>query len=111
MLRIFVDNSIKYTPAGQAIQIRVGMDEKAARIVIQDNGIGIPPDDVPHVFDRFFRSDDSRTRKSGGAGLGLSIAKWIIDRHGGSVNLISRQDIGTRITVELPVSAHAVNPI
>ena len=105
MLRIFIDNSIKYTPSGQQIQIGVNESDMLARIVIQDDGIGIPPEDVPHVFDRFFRADDSRARKTGGTGLGLSIAKWIIDRHGGSVTLLSRQDIGTRITVELPLDS------
>lgn len=108
MLRIFIDNSIKYTPAGEQIQIRVNGADMLARIVIQDSGIGIPPEDVPHVFDRFFRADESRARKTGGTGLGLSIAKWIIDRHGGNVSLLSRQDIGTRITVELPL-AHPYN--
>ncbi len=101
MLRIFIDNSTKYTPAGQQIQIKVNEADGYARIVIQDSGIGIPPEDVPHVFDRFFRADESRARKTGGTGLGLSIAKWIIDHHGGNVTLLSRQDIGTRITVEL----------
>lgn len=100
-IRIFIDNSVKYTPYGGLIKVTTICDGSWAKILVQDNGIGIPPEDVPHVFDRFFRSDDSRARKTGGTGLGLSIAKWIIDRHKGSVEILSRKDLGTRITISL----------
>ncbi len=102
MIRIFIDNSIKYTPYGESISVRITDEGEFAKVSIQDNGIGIHPQDVPYVFDRFFRSDDSRARKTGGTGLGLSIAKWIIDRHNGSVEILSRKDLGTRTTISLP---------
>ena len=106
-LRIFVDNAIKYTPAGERIHIAAKRDGGNVALSVSDNGIGIPEQDLPHVFDRFFRSDQSRARKTGGTGLGLSIAKWIIDRHGGHVELLSRKEIGTRIVLVLPYCSEA----
>jgi signal transduction histidine kinase len=98
-IRIFVDNSVKYTPPGESISVSASMEGDTAKVSVQDGGIGIPPEDLPHIFDRFFRSDDSRARKTGGTGLGLSIAKWILDRHNAEVDVLSRKDLGTRITV------------
>ena len=69
---------------------------------VQDSGIGINESDIPHIFERFYRADDSRSKQTGGSGLGLAIAGWIIERHGGRFEIISRKDIGTRITVILP---------
>ncbi len=102
-VRILVDNSIKYTPAGEEITIRVFKEGETVKIQVQDNGIGIAPEDVPNIFDRFYRSDESRARKTGGSGLGLSIARWIVERHGGYFEVISRLDVGTRTTINLPV--------
>lgn len=101
-LRILVDNAIKYTPIGGRIVISSERVGTMAHLVVQDNGIGIPPDAVPRIFDRFYRADESRARKTGGTGLGLSIAKWISDRHGGHMEVLSRQDLGTRITIVIP---------
>jgi len=101
-LRILVDNAIKYTPNGGRIVISLKKDDGKARITVQDNGIGIPPEAVPRIFDRFYRADESRARATGGTGLGLSIAKWIVERHGGHVEVLSRQDIGTRFTIVIP---------
>lgn len=101
-LRIFVDNAIKYTPKGGIITISTVSEDDYAKISVSDTGIGISAQDLERVFDRFFRSDESRTRGTGGTGLGLSIAKWIIDRHGGFVELVSREDFGTKITIALP---------
>ncbi|MDF2657171.1 MAG: signal transduction histidine kinase [Bacillota bacterium] len=101
-LRILIDNSIKYTPANGEIVVSVSEDSDLVRISVQDNGIGIDPENLPYIFDRFYRSDESRARKTGGSGLGLAIMKWIIDRHGGSIEVISRKDIGTRTTILLP---------
>lgn len=106
-LRIFVDNAIKYTPAGERIHIAAKRDGSNVALSVSDNGIGIPEQDLPHVFDRFFRSEQSRARKTGGTGLGLSIAKWIVDRHGGHVELLSRKEIGTRIVLVLPYCSEA----
>lgn len=102
--RILVDNAAKYTPEGGEILLRAGRNEKGHCFFwVQDEGIGISPADTPHIFERFFRSDPARSRESGGTGLGLSIAKWIIDRHGGWFQVLSREEIGTRITVCFPL--------
>lgn len=98
-LRILVDNAIKYTPAGGRIVVSVRRDGNRAKLIVQDDGIGIPPEAVPRVFDRFYRADDSRARATGGTGLGLPIAKWIAERHGGRIEVLSRPDIGTRISL------------
>lgn len=101
--RILSENARKYTPEGGTISLRVsGMDDGWACFRVQDEGIGIAEADAPHIFDRFYRSDPARGRNSGGTGLGLAIAKWIVDRHGGYFELLSREEIGTRITVILP---------
>ena len=101
--RILVDNAAKYTPAGYTVTLRTfEKPEGIPCFLVQDNGIGIASGDLPHIFERFFRSDPARGRGSGGTGLGLSIAKWIVDRHGGYFELLSREAIGTRITVCLP---------
>jgi len=103
-LRILIDNSIKYTPAQGEIAVSVTSEDQMIHISVQDNGIGIDPQNLPHIFDRFFRSDESRARKTGGSGLGLAIMKWIIDRHSGTVEVISRKEIGTRTTIILPAT-------
>jgi signal transduction histidine kinase len=102
-LRILVDNSIKYTETGGHILISAAIDGDFARLSVQDDGIGIRPEAVPNIFDRFYRTDESRARATGGAGLGLSIAKWIAARHGGHMEVLSREGIGTRISILIPV--------
>ncbi|NLO46892.1 MAG: HAMP domain-containing histidine kinase [Clostridiales bacterium] len=100
-MRILVDNAIKYTESGGLIKITVTRENMTARLTVQDDGIGIHPDVLPYVFDRFYRAEQSRARATGGAGLGLSIAKWIISRHGGYMEVLSREGLGTRITIAL----------
>lgn len=102
-LRIFVDNSIRYTPAGGKIKVTFQEAGNRVRVVVEDNGIGISKEDLPLVFNRFYKSDKSRTRDAGGTGLGLSIAKWIIEKHQGAINIESELNKGTRITVQLPI--------
>jgi signal transduction histidine kinase len=102
--RILVDNAIKYTPAGGTIKLVVTSSQGQAWFSAQDSGIGIPPGDIPHIFERFYRADDSRARATGGTGLGLSIAKWIAERHGGHLEVFSREDFGSRISLVLPES-------
>jgi two-component system, OmpR family, sensor histidine kinase ArlS len=101
-MRILIDNAMKYTPSGKQITISVSEADGFAQLSVQDEGIGIASDAVPKIFDRFFRADESRARATGGTGLGLSIAKWITERHGGHMEVLSRQDIGTRISIVLP---------
>lgn len=107
-LRILIDNSIKYTPTNGEILVSVEKETSMIRISVQDNGIGIDPENLPYIFDRFYRSDESRARKTGGSGLGLAIMKWIIDRHGGTIEVISRREIGTRTTILLPEAAVSI---
>lgn len=109
-LRILIDNAIKYTPAGKKITISLTQDGASARLSVQDEGIGIPDEAVPRIFDRFYRADESRARATGGTGLGLSIAKWITERHGGHMEVLSRLDIGTRISILLPASMQVPAP-
>ena len=101
-IRILVDNAIKYTDKNGEITISATADGSFVRISVSDSGIGINPEILPNVFDRFVRADESRTRATGGAGLGLSIAQWIVSRHNGHLEVLSREGIGTRITLVLP---------
>ncbi|MDV4149596.1 HAMP domain-containing sensor histidine kinase [Clostridium sp. AL.422] len=102
--RILIDNAAKYTDDGESIVLRTGISRNGEPYFsVQDNGIGMDEEDVTHMFERFFRADTARVRKNGGTGLGLSIAKWIVDNHRGYFSVISRKDIGTRITVFLPM--------
>ena len=103
-LRILVDNAVKYTPPSQGITISVSSTQGYACLTVQDEGIGIAPESVPRVLDRFYRADESRARATGGTGLGLSIAKWITERHDGHIEILSRENIGTRITLRLPAA-------
>jgi signal transduction histidine kinase len=73
-----------------------------AFLAVSDEGPGIPAEALPHVFDRFFRADASRTGATGGAGLGLSIARWIAEQHGGAIEVTSREGIGSRFALLLP---------
>lgn len=100
--RILIENASKYTPEGGEIKLRSLVSDGHPAFSVQDSGIGINESDIPYIFDRFYRADDSRSKQTGGSGLGLAIAKWIVERHGGSFEIISRKDIGTRITVVLP---------
>ena len=100
--RILIENASKYTPEGGEIKLRSLVSDGHPAFSVQDSGIGISESDIPYIFDRFYRADDSRSKQTGGSGLGLAIAKWIIERHGGRFEVISRKDIGTRITVILP---------
>ena len=107
LLRILMDNSLKYSPEEGRIYLRVLQRKGYIRLTVQDEGMGIPPEGIPHIFERFYRTDQSRDRKTGGTGLGLSIAKWIVERHGGWFEIVSRTDVGTRITVVLPAAQEA----
>lgn len=97
--RILVDNAAKYTSEGERIRLGVINDVQGTGFFVQDSGIGIAGKDLPHLFERFYRADDSRARETGGTGLGLAIAKWIVDRHGGHFEILSYEGIGTRISV------------
>jgi two-component system, OmpR family, sensor histidine kinase CiaH len=99
-----LDNSVKYTPSGGAIEISVRAAGGQAEVTVSDTGPGIPPEHLPHIFDRFYRVDKARTRAEGGAGLGLSISRWIAEAHGGTLRVESARDQGSKFTLSLPVS-------
>ncbi len=101
-LRILIDNSMKYSDPHDPIIIGCHNKDDKTKIVIQDQGIGIKAEDVSRIFDRFYRSDPARKVKVKGAGLGLAIAKWIIEKHEGQLEVLSREKIGTRVTLQLP---------
>ena len=103
---ILLDNAIKFTPSGSEVRLSVFKSDGVATLVVEDSGIGIPPDQLPHVFDRFYRGDPARVR-SEGAGLGLSIARWIADAHRAQINVSSAEREGTRVEVSFPRSGES----
>lgn len=105
-IRILTDNAMKYSREGDEILFSVGKAENGKSEIffsVQDSGEGMKEQDVIHIFERFFRSDAARNSSTGGSGLGLSIAKWIVDKHRGHFEILSREGLGTRITVWLPI--------
>jgi two-component system heavy metal sensor histidine kinase CusS len=104
LLLLLVDNAVKYTPAGGRITVSVGHDPQGATLAVRDTGIGIPDSALPHVFERFYRADESRNRDAGGAGLGLSIAKWIAERHHASLEAESVLGQGSTFRVRFPLN-------
>jgi len=98
-------NAIKYTPDGGKIDIKLTQSPQADRVFIQvkDNGVGIPEEDMAHLFERFYRVDKSRNLDTGGTGLGLAIAKELLEAHGGKISIDSRFQEGTTVNMELPV--------
>ncbi|MCQ5364919.1 cell wall metabolism sensor histidine kinase WalK [Anoxybacillus salavatliensis] len=106
LLYILLDNAIKYTPEGGTVSLSfkqyVTKQRKVVEISVSDTGIGIAPEHLPHIFDRFYRADKARTRQIGGHGLGLSIAKWIVEAHNGHIQVESEVGKGTTFTLTFP---------
>lgn len=102
---ILLDNALKYTTKQGEIMITCFKTGNNVEIHVKDTGCGIAPQDLPHIFDRFFRGDKARSRENGGTGLGLAIAKWIVGKHGGKISAESRLGQGTKIKVILPAKA------
>jgi len=99
-----VANAIAYSPSGSKVGVGVKLDDTVVEIAVTDRGIGIPEADQHRVFERFYRADQARSRRTGGTGLGLSIVKHAVQRHGGEVRLWSRPDRGSTFTIRLPLS-------
>lgn len=103
LMVILTDNAIKYTDAGGQVRLEVRRASSGkATVRVTDTGHGIPPEALPHIFDRFYRVDKARSRQAGGTGLGLAIARWIAEAHGGSIRAESAPGVGSTFTVELP---------
>ncbi|MBI3799044.1 MAG: HAMP domain-containing protein [Deltaproteobacteria bacterium] len=98
-----VDNAVKYTSAGGAIHLAVEREKGWAKIVVEDTGIGIPPEALPHIFARFYRVDKARSLDTGGGGLGLSICQWVAQAHGGTITVRSQVGAGSTFVVSLPL--------
>lgn len=97
-----LSNALKYTPPGGRVEISLDSDESNTQLAVRDTGIGIPAEDLPFIFERFYRADKSRTRSTGGTGIGLTIAKTIIEAHKGTISVESQPDEGTTFMVKLP---------
>lgn len=102
-VRAMIDNSMKYTPAGGEISVCCRRLNDHAELKISDTGVGIPEKDLPHIFDRFYKADETRTRGKGSTELGLSITQWIVQRHSGTIRVESQPGLGTTFTVCLPI--------
>jgi signal transduction histidine kinase len=106
VLRNLIDNAVKHTPiGGPPVAVSLARDAAQIAIVVEDRGMGIAAEALPHLFEPFYRADASRSRKTGGFGLGLSICKAIIDAHQGQIRIHSEPGKGTRVTVTLPTEA------
>jgi signal transduction histidine kinase len=105
-----ISNALRHTPAGGTITINAEMREDQMLVSVRDTGTGIPPEDLPHVFERFYRADRSRARSTGGSGLGLTIAKQIVEAHGGQIWAQSWLGAGSTFAFGLPLSAPPVPP-
>ena len=99
-----MDNAIKYTPSGGQVTLSFGRENDFALVSVADTGVGIPEKDLAKIFDRFYRVDKARARDKGGTGLGLSIVKWIVDQHGGTIDVTSQIGKGTTFTIRLPLA-------
>ena len=99
-----VENAVKYSDAGGAVQVRTRIDDRAIELMVADHGIGIPARDLERIFERFYRVDRARSRTTGGTGLGLSIVRHVASNHGGEVQVSSREGEGSTFVLRLPIS-------
>ena len=99
-----IDNAIKYTPRGGKVELRLAQDGQTVYFRVKDTGVGISSEDLPYIFDRFYRVDKARTREVGGAGLGLSICREIAEAHGGTLTALSEAGKGSTFTASFPAA-------
>jgi heavy metal sensor kinase len=104
-----LDNAIKYTPEGGSVSLELDVTDTSVRIIVVDTGIGISEETGARIFERFYRVEKARSRASGGVGLGLSIAKWVVEAHGGAISVESKPGFGSRFTIELPRQTQRVS--
>jgi signal transduction histidine kinase len=110
VVRNLLENAAKYTPPGTAVDVRLRQSGSVAQLIVADSGPGITAEHLAHLWDRYYRVDDVRSRESGGTGLGLPIVKFIAEAHGGRADVISQVGVGTTFTIELPLAPGAVEP-
>lgn len=101
---VLLDNAVKYTPQGGAIEVSLHRENSFALVQVRDTGIGIAAGDLPHIFDRFYQADRARSRESGGSGLGLAIGRWIAEAHGGDIRVQSAPARGSTFQVRIPLA-------
>lgn len=111
LLLILVDNAVKYTPTGGRCEIELSREGDRAQIMVRDTGIGISVNDLPSIFERFVRADSTRSRETRGAGLGLAIARWITEMHGGTIAVESEIGVGSAFRVSFPALREQRNAI
>jgi two-component system OmpR family sensor kinase len=99
-----VDNAVKFSPAGGQVTIRLSRDAGSVEVLVEDQGPGIPADDLPNIFERYYRGAQRGSRTAGGAGIGLSISRWIARAHGGDIRAENSPSGGSRFTVILPAA-------
>ncbi len=110
VLSNLIGNALKFTPAGGRVDVELRETVDGAELLVSDTGAGISPEEMPHVFERFWRGARAPELRASGSGLGLSIVKSIVDMHAGTINILSAPDMGTRVTVDLPRSVAVSSP-
>jgi two-component system sensor histidine kinase BaeS len=100
-----ISNAVKYSPAGGEIVARVAREDTQVSVAISDQGIGIPANDLPHLFEQFYRSEHADSQGITGAGLGLYIVRQLVEAHGGTITVTSEVDAGSTFTVRLPLGS------
>ncbi|WP_203362729.1 ATP-binding protein [Bacillus sp. REN10] len=103
LLYILIDNAVKYNQPGGTVHLTIRRDGKQVEMLVKDTGIGIPSDQLPRIFDRFYRVDKARSRDLGSNGIGLSIAQWIVESHGGKIEVTSEVGKGTIFYIQIPI--------
>jgi heavy metal sensor kinase len=113
LLSNLLSNAVKYTPKGGSVRVVVGPAREPGwtKISVEDTGVGIPAENLPHIFDRFYRVRNAQTSAIQGLGLGLSFVAWIVEAHGGRIDVASNSGVGTRFTVLLPSGSEAAEPM
>lgn len=104
-----ISNAIRYTHDNGTVAIDVDRQDNRVVVEISDNGIGIPAKHLPHIFERFYRTDEARNRSTGGTGLGLAIVKWVADAHNGKIEVVSTPNVGSTFSISLPVDGPKVD--
>jgi two-component system phosphate regulon sensor histidine kinase PhoR len=104
-----IGNSLKFTPRGGAVSVRLELREDAVTIEVSDTGLGIAADELPRIFERFYRGTNTGDARASGSGLGLAIVRSIVDMHGGEIDLVSRIGEGTEFRITLPRGAVKIN--